>query len=86
MPQALFFVKKRSKILENLLDPFLGQNFGPFFGFFFDFISKKHVFSAGGVAAGAFFVKKKGPKFWAKFWTLFFEFFGVWFFCQTDFL
>ena len=70
----------------------IGQNFGPFLRFFLlfwdffairFFISKKQVFSAGGVAAGAFFCEKKRSKilekildpFWTKFWT----FFGMYF-------
>ena len=72
-------LKKGSKILDEILEPFL-DFFG--FGFFLPykfFISKKDVFSAGGVAAGAFFYEKKGPKFWWNFWTFFGQHFGPFF-------
>ena len=60
-------LKKGSKILDEILEPFW-DFFG--FGFFFAiqiFISKKDVFSAGGVAAGAFFYEKKVQNFGENF-------------------
>ena len=68
LPIKNLFGKKKpnpQKIPKNV------QNFGPFFRFFGGFgfflpyrffISKKQVFSAGGVAAGAFFYEKKVQK------------------------
>ena len=68
--------------------PFFIENFGPFFEIFWFleiflpyrfFISKKQVFSAGGVAAGAFFSEKKVQHFGQHFGP-FFGFFWVWVF------
>ena len=50
--------KKWSKILDKILDPFGGFFWIWVFLPYRFFISKKHVFSAGGVAAGAFFKKE----------------------------
>ena len=67
--------QKKSKKVSKILDDF----FGFFWVWFFlptrFFIGKKEVFSAGGVAAGAFFCEKKVQNFGQNFGA-FFCFFG----------
>ena len=85
LPQALFFCEKKvpnvgenfGPFLDKISDPFL---LASFFYFCNHFIGQRPFFSAGGVAAGAFFFcEKKDPKFWRKCWTFFGQNFGPFF-------